>query len=107
LTAIADTVHYTIPSSHKVFLIISSDGLENPEYPPSETSQHPEEEQWVKTVGKMIDQQETRNLSTRLLRALGGDGERGLHLTSALLTLDYKEDHYQDDTTVLIAVLEN
>jgi hypothetical protein len=105
LTALADTVHFEIPTDAIAFLIISSDGLENPEFPSIEGSVQPEEQLWVRLVGQMVDSKVEGNLCVKLVRALCGEGEKGRHIASALLTLDHKEDHYQDDTTVLISVL--
>jgi hypothetical protein len=108
LTAIADTRYFHFPNSTQSFLIISSDGLENPEYTPSDTSsKHPEEKMWVGSVGKAVDGGEKGNLAARLLRGIHGDGEKGRYLCSAMVNMDYKEDHYQDDTTVLVAVLRD
>lgn len=115
MTAEAGTVHYQIPEGSQSVLLVTTDGLENPEYPygteKGETpldSDHPhvQEEAWISAIGKRVDEGHKGNLAVQLVRDLLGDGEAGQHRASAFVGLDHPEDHYQDDTTLLVAVLE-
>ena len=106
LTATAETRYHRIPSEGEAFMIITSDGLDNPDHPPSKTSVHPQEDNWVSHLGELVDRGETMNLAVKLLRSLWGRGEEGRHRASAFLNLDYKHDHYQDDTTIIVVVLD-
>jgi hypothetical protein len=108
MTAVPDTLHHRIPNTAEAFLIVTSDGLTNPEYPPDD-SPHTEERMWVENLGKLLDNPTTdrSKLARDLLRSTWGFGEVGRHRASAFLTLDHKEDHYQDDATVVVVIFNS